>query len=119
MAELLHFQHDGDCLWITPKANVELSGTPEMSALKQELQKSGAVRLVVDLSGLPHFGSNVLGFLVLLWKRVAQQDGRLVLHKPSASGREVLAISRLDQLWPIAQTREDAMRLVQEADREA
>jgi hypothetical protein len=52
---------------------------------------------------------------VLVWKVIVRKNGRLILHKPSPSGREVIAISRLDQLWPIADTREEALRLVQES----
>jgi anti-anti-sigma regulatory factor len=61
MADLLQYHHEGDCLWITLQANVELTGTREMVALKQELERSGTIRVVVDLSPLHHFGSNVLG----------------------------------------------------------
>jgi anti-anti-sigma regulatory factor len=67
-------------------------------------------------SELPYFGSMLLDLLVVLWRRVARRDGRLILYKPSAVGREVLSAARLDQLWPIARTREEAFDLAHTAD---
>ena len=116
MAEALRFYRDGDCLWVTPRTSQsDLCRTPEMDALRAELD-SGIVRIVVDLSELPYFGSMLLDFLVVLWRRVARRDGRLILYKPSAVGREVVSAARLDQLWPVAQTREEAFELARTAD---
>lgn len=117
MAEALRFHRDGDCLWVTPQtSHADLCLTPEMDALRAELDSSGIVRIVVDLSGLPYFGSMLLDLLVVLWRRVARRDGRLILYKPSAVGREVLSAARLDQLWPVAETREEAMDLAHTAN---
>jgi anti-anti-sigma factor len=118
MAELLEFRRDGDCLWIAPRANAEFNGTPAMLALTQELERSGTTRLIVDLSALKHFGSSILAFLIVLWRKIARQNGRLILYGPSATGREVVAIARLDQLWPIAETAEEAFQLAHEANAE-
>src|SRR3954468_6959666 len=102
MPQSLLFQRDGDCIWITPRtSHADLEATPELVALRKEIDADGAARLVVDLSQLPYFGSTVLEFLVTLWRRVGRGDGRLVIYKPTAVGREVLSAARLDQLWPI------------------
>ena len=117
MAEALTFQRDGDCLWVTPQSShADLCLTPEMDALRAEIDSSGIARIVVDLSELSYFGSMLLDVLVVLWRRVARRDGRLILYKPSTVGREVLAAARLDQLWPIAHTREEAFELAHTAD---
>ena len=117
MVKALRFQRDGDCLWVTPQTSqADLSLTPEMDALRAELDNSDVVRIVVDLSELSYFGSMLLDLLVVLWRRVARRDGRLILYKPSAIGREVLSAARLDQLWPIAQTRGEAIELAHTAE---
>jgi len=119
MPESLQFYRDGDCLWITPRAiHTDLEATPEGVALRKELEQAASPRLIVDLSHLSFFGSTVLEFLVLLWRRVGRKQGRLVIFKPSAIGREVLSAARFDRLWPLAETREEALRLAREADRE-
>jgi anti-anti-sigma factor len=117
MAEALTFHRDGDCMWVTPQtSHADLCLTPEMDALRGELDSSGIVRIVIDLSELPYFGSTLLDLLVVLWRRVARREGRLILYKPSAVGREVLSAARLDQLWPVAQTRDEAFQFVHAAD---
>src|SRR5215207_7327321 len=111
MAEALRFQREHDCLWVIPQtSHADLSLTPEMDLLRAELDSSGIVRIVVDLSELPYFGSMLLDLLVVLWRRVGRRDGRLILYKPSAVGREVLSAARLDQLWPVAETRDEAFQ---------
>jgi len=117
MAEAILFQRDGDCLWVTPQSShKDLCLTPEMDALRRELDNSGLIRVIVDLSSLPYFGSMLLDLLVVLWRRVGRRDGRLILYKPSPVGREVLSAAKLDQLWPLAETREEAFELAHTAD---
>jgi len=117
MAEVLHFQHDGDCLWVTPQSShTDVSLTPEMDALKKEIDRSGTLRVIVDLSELPYFGSMLIDLLVVLWRLIGRNDGRLILYKPSPVGREVLSAARLDQLWPVADSRRDAIELAHTAD---
>jgi anti-anti-sigma factor len=116
MPEMLDFRREGDCLWITPTAGfARLAVVPELTELRAEIER-GTVRLIVDLSELSHFGSMMLDFLVVLWRLVGRREGRLVIYKPSAIGREVLAAARLDQLWPIADTRDEALRLAREPE---
>ena len=117
MAEVLRFQHEGDCLWVTPQSShSDLSLSREMDLLKADIQRSGTLRVIVDLSQLPYFGSMLIDLLVVLWRLIGRRDGRLILYKPSAIGREVLSAAKLDQLWPLAETREDAIALAQTAD---
>jgi anti-anti-sigma factor len=117
MAEVFRFQQDGDCLWVIPQSSqTDMSLTPEMDALKAEINRSEAPRVIVDLSELPYFGSVLLDFLVVLWRMIGRRDGRLILYKPSPVGREVLSAVRLDQLWPVAESRRAAIDMARTAD---
>lgn len=117
MSASLRFHREGEVLWVTPlSAHADLCLTPEMDALRAELDSSGIIRVIVDLSGLPYFASTLLDMLVVLWRRVGRRDGKLILYKTSPIGREVLSAARLDQLWPLAESREEANRLAHTAD---
>jgi anti-anti-sigma factor len=117
MAEVIRYYREGDCLWVTPQSShQDLCLSAEMDALRAEIDDNGIVRVIVDLSTLPYFGSMLLDFLVVLWRRVGRRDGRLILYKPSPVGREVLSAAKLDQLWPLAETREEAIELAHIAD---
>ncbi len=120
MAQNIEFHRDGDCLWVVVRAATgDLTGSPEVIALKTEIEQCGITRVIVDLSHLHYFGSAVLEFLVVLWRRVGRNEGRLILHKPSIIGREVLASSRLEQIWPIAQSPQEAFHLARAAEEPA
>ena len=115
MVEPLNFQQEGDYFWITlSKPNIDLVSGSQASALCEQLEQQGIKRLVIDLSHLPYFGSSLIEFFITLWRLVGQSEGRLIIFKPSPVGKEVLAAARLTQLWPIAESREDAIRLVRQ-----
>jgi anti-anti-sigma factor len=115
MIEPLSFQQVDDYIWLTLRnANLDLGSGSQAAALCDQIEQHGIKRLVVDLSQLPYFGSSLLEFFILLWRRIGQGEGRLIIYKPSSVGREVLAAARLNQLWPIAEERDDAIRLVRE-----
>jgi anti-anti-sigma factor len=117
--QYIHFYIEGnDCLWVTPlDSSVDFrqpEALPELQELQRKITQDGLKRVVVDLSAMPHFGSVVLEWIVSLWKLLRAHDGTLVLHGASEVGREVLQLVRFDKIWPIAETREDALRLVRE-----
>jgi anti-anti-sigma factor len=66
-------------------------------------------RLILDLSQTTYIGSSFIEVLVRAWKRLRQRNGNLVLCGLQPFCAEVLRISRLDSLWPICATREDAL----------
>ncbi len=115
MTASIHVRREGDCLWVEPQTtHGDLITSPEVKALQAEIDRDDAGRLIFDLSQLPYFGSNVLELLILLGRHVGR--GRLVIHHPSALGRDVLAAAQLDRVWPVADTAEEAMRLLHELE---
>ena len=63
---------------------------------------------------LPYFGSTLLEWIIATWKRMRENHGALVLFGPTSIGMDVLKVVRFDALVPIADTREDALRIVRE-----
>lgn len=115
----IHFETVGqDCLWITPlDSNIDFrqpEALPELKELDHKITREGFTRVVVDLSALPHFGSIVLEWLVALWKHVRSLNGNLVIFHPTEIGREVLHVVQFDRIWPILETREDALQAVRQ-----
>lgn len=87
----------------------------ELDQIRQQRSEIGFKKLVVDLAQAPFFGSSLLELIRVLWNDVASQGGRLVLCNPSAVGREVLEVSKFDKLWPLVDTREEAISLLDSA----
>jgi anti-anti-sigma factor len=87
----------------------------ELESIRNLRREIGCHKLIIDLAEAPFFGSSLLELIRLLWNDVSSCGGRLVLCNPSPVGREVLTVSNFDRLWPISDTRSDALALLSSA----
>lgn len=110
---LFHMQVEGDTLILTPTSNLselELSYfDEEFRAVIQGLEDAGYRNVVLDFEGTDYYGSTALGFFLKLWKRVRHVDGNMAFCNVSVHEQEVLRLTRLDTLWPICDTRQQAL----------
>jgi len=91
---------------------VEDEARVEWDALLEQLSEQGARHAVMDLGALDYFGSIVLELMVVLWKRVSAQGGKLAVCNVSPVGLEILKTARFDTIWPIVTTRDQALEVV-------
>jgi anti-anti-sigma factor len=91
-------------------AYVDLEGQEIISLLKNSSEKN----VVMDFYKTKYFGSTALAFFVKLWKIVSGRRGKMAFCNLSEQGKEILEITRLDTLWSICGTREDAMKTVRQ-----
>jgi anti-anti-sigma factor len=110
---LFQMQVDGDTLILSPTSNLselELSYfDEEFRAVIQKLEDAGYRNVVLDFEGTDYYGSTALGFFLKLWKRVRRVDGNMAFCNVSSHEQEVLRLTRLDTLWPVCGTREQAL----------
>jgi anti-anti-sigma factor len=78
-------------------------------ALLEEAGKAEPPRVVVDLSGIGYVGSNFLEILVRGWKRLKQRQGTMVLCGVSPFCADILRITRLNSLWTVYPSRQEAI----------
>ncbi len=78
-------------------------------AVLGELESAGTPHLIVDLSELNYIGSAMVALLVRFWKIVKAKNARMVVVIRDPMVLEVLQIAKLDQVWEIAEYREDAL----------
>ncbi len=118
---LFQWQTEGEVLILSPTANLselELSySAAEFRTALQEIEDAGYRHVVLDFTGTDYYGSTALGFFVKLWKRVSKIDGGMAFCNVSAHEREVLHVTRLDTLWPICGTRQQAIAQLQQVER--
>ena len=81
----------------------------EANALQRKFEMKQFVNLVVDLSNLNYFGSELIGVLIRLARTVTNGNGRAAMSGPSQKMLEVLETMRLTKLWPIYASLEDAL----------
>ena len=71
--------------------------------------------LLLDLGDTTFIGSGFLGVLVRAWKRIRDRKGRMALCRVNPLCGEVLRASKLDTIWEIYSTRDEAQRALAEA----
>ncbi len=66
-------------------------------------------KVVVDFQQTSYFGSSMLEALRIIWTKIEDEEGRMILCNLSPVGLEIVQIAKFDQLWPICNTREEAL----------
>ncbi len=116
VAGVFEIGQDGEALVITPVTNlgelefqqIESGGV----AVLDLLNDTAARNVVLDLRRADYFGTTALGFFAKLWKRVRERNGHLALCNVSEHGKEILKLTKLDSLWALCGSREEALRAV-------
>jgi anti-anti-sigma factor len=107
-------EESGETLIITPQQDlsglafegIEANGKAVLERLGREKFKN----VVIDLHKTDYYGSSALGFFLKLWKRVRQQGGHMALCNISEHEKEILRVLKLDHLWSICASRQEALR---------
>lgn len=84
----------------------------ELEEVRTELRQGGQLSLVIDLTKATYFGSSLLEAIRILWNDLSARGGRIALCNPSDVGREVLQIAKFDHVWPLVNSRDEAIKLV-------
>ena len=113
---VFEFERMGQTLIVTPLTDLRELDFREIEAGASELLRllgnDTIKNVVVDFHKTDYYGSTALGFFVKLWKRVRERGGRMAFCGVSDHEREILRITRLDGLWPICPSREEALQAV-------
>ena len=115
--QIFQVDHADAAVIVTPVKNLgELEyGEIERAGdiLLDQISHTPYTNIVVDLQNTDYFGSTALGFFVRLWKRTRSRDGKLAFCNVSPMERDTLALTKLDTLWLMTDSRSDALEAVQ------
>ncbi len=102
-----------DALIIAAVANihglVEDEVRDECESLVEQLKKNNSKHAIIDLEALDYFGSILLELMVVVWKNVKKSGGKFAVCNVSKVGLEILKTAKFDTIWPILETREEAI----------
>ena len=73
------------------------------------LEKQPSPRMVLDFSDVGHMSSSALGMLIRLNKRIQEKKGQLRLCGIQAPIYEVFVITRLNEIFEIKETLDEAV----------
>lgn len=106
--EVKTFERDG-VLVFQVDGEINISTSPE---LKKQFEKQSSKKVVVDLGKVNYIDSSGLATLVEILKRAKTQSGTLVLSGLSDKVRSLFEITKLDKLFQVSATQDDAVNRV-------
>jgi anti-anti-sigma factor len=116
MTPIFQVIRQDDTIVVEPQADLDElayqqieSGAKEILAL---LEHAPIKNVVVDFHKTDYYGSSALGFFVKLWKRVRQHRGGMAFCCVSAHEKDILQVTKLDQLWLVCKSRQEALAAV-------
>ena len=118
--ELLEIETWGDTKIVIWSSNVDRVAYHKleeaMDGVLGVIEKTKARNVIIDLertkkisTAALRYSSAALGFYVRLWARVDSIGGRMAMCNVTPSGVRVLEKNRLDSLWTVYDSRQDAM----------
>jgi anti-sigma B factor antagonist len=103
----------GDTLIAVPGSSVRSLAGPEFSvdraSLVEEIRDPDVCSVVVDFSNVDYFGSLLLDTLCMAWKHARECGAGMALCNVSPVGQEILRKAKLNVLWPVFPSREQAV----------
>jgi anti-sigma B factor antagonist len=69
--------------------------------------------IIFDFSMVDYFGSMFLALLIRCWKLALSQGGSMALCGVTPRTRELLRVTSLDMVWPIYETKQEAIEAMQ------
>ena len=79
------------------------------TALVEAIRKSPESAVIVDFSRVGYFGSLLLDTLCVVWKQTRDRSGTMSLCNLSDVSKEIVNKSRLNSLWPVFASLQDAL----------
>jgi len=101
----------GEAVVLSPSGDVDLSRSP---ALRESIRKAFLAkprRLVVNLEAVEYMDSSGVATLVEAMQLARRADARMVLCGLTGPVRSILEIARLDTVFRIVATTDEAMRV--------
>jgi anti-sigma B factor antagonist len=111
--EMFTIERHGDLTIITATRSLETIefGLEEQVAdmVLRPLRGQENPLIVFDLSQADNFGSMFLALLIRCWKLAMSQGGTMALSGVTDRTRELLRVTALDMVWPMYESRREAM----------
>ena len=119
-SSVLRVEQAGETVIITPLVNLgEMifdTHKAEIIDTLRPLETDEAVRnVVLDFEEADYFGSSAVGIFVRLWRRLNARGGQLVVCNASEHELDILNTTNLDDVWPVCDDRQAALRLLEES----
>ena len=112
---VFEIEREGETIIVTPVVNLRELEDVELKAraVVDVLSDLSIKNLVMDFQKTDYFGSTALALFVKFWKMVTDRNGCMAFCNLSEHEHEILNATKLDKLWPICDSRVEAMKAVE------
>ena len=94
---------------VTPDGDIDLSKSTELRAQLQPLLAQQPEKLVIDLHAVPYMDSSGLATLIEALQITRQHGKNFILCSLSEGVQSIIALSRLDAIFAIVSSRDEAL----------
>ena len=98
---------DGDLLGLQNDVKV-------LDYINQDLSES-VIYCIIDIANINYMNSSGLSMLIRILTKFRNRDGDVALVNPSDSVRKLLVITKLNAIFTIATSKEEALALIQDS----
>jgi anti-sigma B factor antagonist len=102
-------RNDDEVLILALEGEIDMRVSPGLLDQTEPLVREGPDRVVIDLTAVEFMDSSGVGTLVHLFRMLKGRKGRFVLVGPTPRVRSLFQITRLDKLFTICDTIDEAM----------
>jgi anti-sigma B factor antagonist len=88
----------------------ENDGTGVLAIAADAIQKK-VIKCVIDISNLRYINSSGIGVLITILTKFRNKGGEVYLLKPSESVQKLLVITKLNAIFHVAKTEDEALML--------
>lgn len=86
----------------------ENNGPGLVEMLNDHINK-GINKCIIDISGVRYMNSSGIGVLITILTKLRNKDGEVVLINPSEQVKKLLLITKLNNIFTIFDTKEEAL----------
>ena len=106
----IQVRQEGEVQVVTCQGRIDAAVSGSVKERIQEVLKSGASRLVLDLAGVDFLDSSGLGALVSCLRRIKEKKGEIKLAGLRPEVVSIFEITRVSRLFHICDTVQEAVK---------
>ena len=85
---------------------------PELVQIINDHIHENIIHCAVDLSNVRYMNSSGIGVLITLLTKLRNHEGEMILVKPSEKIEKLLLITKLNNIFSIVETRDEAVKML-------
>lgn len=105
----VQLETQGKALIVRPFGDIDLSRAPSLRTHLSRAQDGGHGRIIIDLTSVPYMDSSGVATLVEAMQVARRSGNKLVLCAMQSKVRSIFEIARLDMVFTIVDSTEEAL----------